>query len=147
MKVSRTVSYALQAAVQLAELGNSAPVPSSRLAAEGKMPERFLSLILRDLVTHGILESACGVQGGYRLGRPPEDISLLEVIEAVDGPLDYAIPVDKNLEHGVRATLESALARVSEVCRGQLAAIKLCHLLPEKTHRTKATDGRRLRRK
>ncbi len=65
MKFSRTVSYALQATLQLAQEDRAAPVPCSQLAAEGKMPERFLLQILRNLVTHGILRSTRGVDGGY----------------------------------------------------------------------------------
>ena len=47
-------------------------------------PERFLLQVLRSLVTHGILRSARGVDGGYSLTRPPEEVSVLEVIEAID---------------------------------------------------------------
>jgi Rrf2 family protein len=66
VKLSRTASYALQAVLQLAQSDASGyPVPCSRLAAEGKMPERFLLQILRSLVTHGILGSTRGVDGGY----------------------------------------------------------------------------------
>ena len=87
MKLSRTVEYAVQAMLQLAEHDLGTPVPCSRLAATGQMPERFLLQILRNLVTHGILNSTRGVEGGYTLERPPEQISLLEVIEAIDGPI------------------------------------------------------------
>ena len=65
MKLSRTVTYALQATIQLARLdGAPTPIPCSRLAAEGRMPERFLLQVLRNLVTHGILQSTRGVGGG-----------------------------------------------------------------------------------
>ena len=83
MKLSRTVSYAVRAAMQLAESEPMVPVPCSRLASEGEMPERFLLQILRILVTHGILKSTRGVDGGYSLSRPADEISLLEVIEAI----------------------------------------------------------------
>ena len=55
------------------------------------MPERFLLQILRDLVTHGILHSTRGVEGGYTLDRRPEDVSLLDVIEAIEGPVVSAL--------------------------------------------------------
>ena len=57
MKLSRTVAYAVRATLQLAQLEADGPVPCSKLANEGKMPERFLLQILRNLVTHGILRS------------------------------------------------------------------------------------------
>jgi Rrf2 family transcriptional regulator, cysteine metabolism repressor len=98
MKLSRTVAYALQAILQLANSEESgAPVPCSRLAANGKMPERFLLQILRNLVTHGILGSTRGVVGGYSLERNPADISLLDVIEAVEGPVVPLLPVHEGL--------------------------------------------------
>ena len=76
MKLSRTVAYALQATLQLAQAKSGSPVPCSQLAATGHMPERFLLQVLRSLVTHGILQSTRGVEGGYTLERKPEDITL-----------------------------------------------------------------------
>jgi Rrf2 family protein len=131
MKLSRTVAYALQATLQLAQTGAARPVPCSRLAAEGQMPERFLLQILRNLVTHGILGSTRGVDGGYLLRRNPADISLLEVIEAVDGPLDSPLPVHEGLPEASRTKLECALKEVTELSRRGLQAVKLAHLLPE----------------
>ena len=81
MKLSRTVAYAVRATIQLAQTNSGAPVPCSRLASEGHMPERFLLQILRNLVTHGILHSTRGVDGGYSLERKPDDISLLDLID------------------------------------------------------------------
>src|ERR1700680_2225111 len=92
MKLSRTVAYAIHATLQLAQSKSGVPVPCSRLATEGHMPERFLLQILRHLVTHGILHSTRGVDGGYALERKPEEISLLDVIEAIDGPLSATLP-------------------------------------------------------
>ncbi len=131
MKLSRTVSYALQATLRLAQSQSGAPVPCSRLAAEGKMPERFLLQILRNLVAHGILGSSRGVEGGYRLERPPEEISLLEVIEAIEGPLVSAVPAGEGLPPESRARLEQALSEVTNIARRELEAIKLAHLLPK----------------
>jgi Rrf2 family protein len=94
------------------------------------MPERFLLQVLRNLVTHGILHSTRGVDGGYSLERAPQDISLLEVIEAIDGPLASAMPA---LEGGVRGSCQSnlraALDKVTSEARRQLQAIKLSDLL------------------
>jgi len=130
MKLSRTVAYALQATLQLAQSGNQDPVPCSRLAAEGKMPERFLLQILRNLVAHGILSSTRGVDGGYTLDRAPDEISLLEIIEAIDGPITPVIPVARGLLAGSKSKLEGALATITEAARKDLQAIKLAHLLP-----------------
>ena len=139
MKLSRTVSYALQAALQLAQSDTSLPVPCSQLAAEGKMPERFLLQILRNLVAHGILESTRGVDGGYMLGRPAEEISLLEVIEAIDGPQTPALPLGEGLPEESRNKLEKAIGGLTAGVRKELDAIKLASLLP--SPRTGALAG------
>lgn len=67
MKLSRTVAYAVRATIQLAQDPSDRPIPCSKLASEGKMPERFLLQILRNLVTHGILRSTRGVMVGMPL--------------------------------------------------------------------------------
>jgi Rrf2 family protein len=129
MKLSRTVSYALQATLQLATADSPAPVPCSRLASAGKMPERFLLQILRNLVAHGILGSTRGVDGGYTLARTPQGISLLEIIEAIEGPLASTIPACDGLPADCHAKLEEALAEVTGGVRRELASITLAHLL------------------
>ena len=129
MKLSRTVAYAVQATLQLARSPQNGPTPCSRLAAEGQMPERFLLQILRNLVTHGILQSTRGVDGGYTLDRNPEDISLLEVIEAIDGPLAPSIPLGEGLEADAQQRLRNALEQVTSTSRDQLSAIKLSQLM------------------
>jgi len=129
MKLSRTVTYALQAALQLAQSDSSLPVPCSYLAEQGQMPERFLLQILRSMVTHGVLQSTRGVEGGYRLRRLPEEISLLEVIEAVDGPLAADMPEDATLPLDSVTKLHSALEEVTAITRRQLESIKLSQLV------------------
>jgi Rrf2 family transcriptional regulator, cysteine metabolism repressor len=129
MKLSRTVSYAVQATLQLAQSNSEGPVPCSKLAAEGKMPERFLLQILRNLVTHGILRSTRGVDGGYALVRPADQISLLEVIEAIEGPYDSPVELGEGLPADSQHKLRDALGQVTHSTRSQLEAIKLSQLL------------------
>jgi Rrf2 family protein len=128
MKLSRTVTYALRATLQLAQSDSSAPVPCSRLASQGDMPERFLLQILRSLVTHGILRSTRGVEGGYVLVRPSREISLLDVIEAIDGPMAPHEMFD-GLPSESHVKLKTALQQVTNSTRDQLEAIKLSQLI------------------
>src|SRR5262245_14916325 len=134
MKLSRTVSYAVQATLQLARNGTGSPVPCSQLASEGNMPERFLLQILRNLVNHGILRSTRGVDGGYSLTRSPDEVSLLDLIEAIEGPLDgNPTPMD-GLPSNSQSRLRSAMEQITSTSRRQLEAIKLSQLLePPKT--------------
>jgi len=127
MKLSRTVDYAVRATLQLAKSETPDPVPCSRLAASGQMPERFLLQILRNLVTHGILRSTRGVDGGYALVKPADQISLLEVIEAIEGPYETN---GENMSAESLEQLRTALDEVTQSTRGQLEAIKLSHLIP-----------------
>ncbi len=133
MKLSRTVAYAVRATLQLAQLEAEGPVPCSKLATEGKMPERFLLQILRNLVTHGILRSTRGVDGGYALIRPPHMISLLEVIEAIDGPYDSSLEMGEGLSLASQTNLQQALENVTVSTRRELEAIKLSQLLKPPT--------------
>lgn len=136
MKLSRTVSYAVRAAIQLAQCQTSAPVPCSQLAATGNMPERFLLQVLRSLVTHGILRSTRGVEGGYSLVRDPIEISLLEVIEAIEGPLNSDDkPLTEGLSQTSQSKLQEAFRQVTATSRKQLEDIKLAHLIdvPQET--------------
>jgi len=129
MKLSRTVAYAVRATIELAQHPSDAPVPCSKLASEGSMPERFLLQILRSLVIHGILRSTRGVDGGYALTRPPEEISLLDVIEAIEGPMDAGDLTGDGLSEESKATLTNALTEITDTARQQLEAIKFSQLL------------------
>ncbi len=128
MKLSRTVAYAIQATLQLARSQTGQPVPCSQLAAEGHMPERFLLQILRSLVIHGVLHSTRGVDGGYVLNRKPNEISLLEVIEAIDGPLNCSAPQGgEGVDYEPR--LREVLVQLTNSARDQLSSVKLSDLM------------------
>jgi Rrf2 family protein len=93
------------------------------------MPERFLLQILRNLVTHGILRSTRGVDGGYTLTRPPEEISLLDVIEAIEGPLQGGEEYVSEAAATSGEKLRDALRGITDGYRAQLQAIKFSQLL------------------
>ena len=142
MKLSRTVAYAVQATLQLAQNPSDTPVPCSQLAAEGQMPERFLLQVLRHLVTHGILHSTRGVDGGYSLERRPEKISILQLIEAIDGPFSVAWPVGEGLVASPgEPKLRQALEQVTATARRQLDAIKIADLLSEQSRVISGAGG------
>lgn len=129
MKLSRTVTYALKATLLLAQNASSAPVPCSRLASEGGMPERFLLQILRSLVTHGILKSTRGVDGGYVLLKEAGQVSLLDIIEAMEGPLTNDVLVGEWLPFVSRTKLSNVLAQVTESTQEILASVSIADLL------------------
>ena len=129
IKLSRTVAYAIQATLQLAKADSDSPVPCSRLAAQGEMPERFLLQILRNLVTHGVLKSTRGVDGGYTLARRPEEISILQVVEAIDGPLISETHFATGLDDACQQNLRIALEGVADTARKQLESVSLSQII------------------
>lgn len=86
MKVSAKADYAARAAVELAA-ARGGPMKADRIAEAQGIPVKFLETILLELKHAGIVRSQRGPEGGYTLARPAGDISLADVIRAVDGPL------------------------------------------------------------
>ena len=87
MQLSRATSYAVHALVHMARQKGDQPLASHLTARERGIPEKFLLKLLKPLVSRGVLKSVKGPNGGYRLAKAPKDITLLEIIEAVDGPI------------------------------------------------------------
>jgi Rrf2 family protein len=87
MRISAKAEYACVAVIALARFGaDQAPVRIRDIAEAHAIPERYLVQILLQLKGAGIVFSARGAAGGYRLARPPELISLGEVLGCIDGP-------------------------------------------------------------
>jgi Rrf2 family protein len=86
MRVSAKADYAIRATVELAAAGEG-PVKGDRLATAQEIPPNFLENILVDLRNAGLVASKRGAEGGYWLARPAGEITLADVIRAVDGPL------------------------------------------------------------
>jgi Rrf2 family protein len=87
VRTTAKADYAVRAAVELAAVGSTEPVKAEHIADAQSIPLNFLENILAELRRAGIVESRRGAAGGYLLARPPEDISLADVIRAVEGPL------------------------------------------------------------
>ena len=136
MQVNAKVDYALRA---LTELANVAPGPmkAEAIARAQGIPPKFLENILLELRHAGIVLSQRGADGGYRLGRPAEEISLAEVIRVVDGPLanvrglrpeslEYTGPAESLTQVWIalRANMRAVLENVSleELRTGNLPA-------------------------
>ncbi|MFV0459709.1 MAG: RrF2 family transcriptional regulator [Actinomycetales bacterium] len=85
MKLSEGVEWGLHILLTLAWLGDQEPVPAAKLAASHDLPAAYLNKHLQALSRAGLLTSQPGPRGGFTLARPPEQISLLDVAEAIDG--------------------------------------------------------------
>lgn len=87
MQITRQADYAVRAVLYLAELGPGARASTAQIAEEQRIPATFLAKIISQLSAAGILRAVRGARGGVTLARPPHEVSLLEIVEAIDGPV------------------------------------------------------------
>ena len=87
MRVSAKSDYALRALIEMASQDDAAAVSAEQLGKRQDIPHGFLQAILADLRRAGIVISQRGQSGGWRMGRAPGEVSVADVIRAVDGPL------------------------------------------------------------
>lgn len=95
MNISSRCEYACRAVVQLARHENSdVPVTAVQIAERRGIPEKYLVHILLQLKRAGLVRSIRGAQGGYLLAKSPDDITLLDLVQAIDGPILDPLPVE-----------------------------------------------------
>ena len=82
--------YAIKALTELGRVGGDAPVPIGELARRRDIPSQFLEQLFAVLRRAGVLKSQRGVKGGYSFGREPSSITVLEIVELLDGPVGAA---------------------------------------------------------
>ncbi len=87
MQITRQADYAVRAVLYLARLGTAERAATSTVAEEQRIPPSFLAKIISQLSIAGLLHTSRGARGGVTLAREPKEITLLEVIEAIDGPI------------------------------------------------------------
>lgn len=93
MQVTRAADYAVRVMVHLAGLPSGQRSTRDELAASSEVPEHFLSKILQTLSRGGLITSHRGSAGGFALAKSPEDVTLLDVVEVVDGPIQLNVCV------------------------------------------------------
>jgi Rrf2 family cysteine metabolism transcriptional repressor len=87
LSITSKSPYALKALTELGRTGGDQPVPIGELARRRDIPVQFLEQLFATLRRAGILASQRGVKGGYRFARAPSEVTALEVVELLDGPL------------------------------------------------------------
>ena len=111
--------YAVRALAELARRGDAAPVPIGEIARARDIPVQFLEGLFATLRRAGILQSQRGVKGGYSFARPPSEVTVLEVVELLEGELgaDAAAsgPIWTEVVDAVRTVLAgTTIAEVAE---------------------------------
>jgi len=135
VRISAKADYAVRAAIELTVAGRDHPTKGDTVAQAQGIPLKFLENILADMRHAGLITSRRGAEGGYWLARPPEEISVADIIRAVEGPLasvrggrpedvDYAGTAEplQRVWIAVRAALRGV---VEEVTLADLASGKL----------------------
>jgi len=126
MRISSRCDYACRAMLELAQRGAvEETLTSQSIAARREIPEKYLVHILLQLKRAGLVQSVRGAQGGYRLTEPPDRVSLLEIIEAIDGPIEEQLPGREGTSPEFRPVWRS----VSRAIRDQLKATTLQRIL------------------
>jgi len=87
MQITRQADYAVRAVLYLARLGTNQRAATSQVATEKQIPPSFLAKIISQLSIAGLLHTSRGARGGVSLARDPSEISVLDVVEAIDGPI------------------------------------------------------------
>jgi Rrf2 family protein len=87
MQITRQADYAVRAVLYVAKLGVNQRTATRQIAQEQHIPPSFLAKIVAQLSIAGLLQTSRGARGGVMLAKKPEEISMLEVVEAIDGPI------------------------------------------------------------
>jgi Rrf2 family protein len=139
VRITAKADYAVRAAVELAAAEKTGkPVKGEQLAGAQGIPQNFLENILTELRRAGIIRTRRGAEGGYQLARPADEISVADVLRAVEGPLAAVQGIRPDeLSYGgaaerlpdvwvaLRASLRDVLEHVSvgDIARGKLPAV------------------------
>jgi Rrf2 family protein len=143
VKLSEGVEWALHCAVNLAFVPSDRTLPAGRLAELNGVPTAYLAKHLQVLARSGVLEAVPGPRGGYRLARPATEISMLDVVEAVDGaePAFRCTEIRRRgpaavppREYRVACSIHAAMDRADAAWRAELRSVSIADLVGQLLH-------------
>ncbi len=131
MRITRKSDYGLRAMVQLAQSHGRAPISIGEIAAAQGIPDPFLEKIMQELKSAGLIAATHGRGGGYSLERPPDQISVREIVEALEGPMALVTCLDPTLKCMIEegCPTSSFWALINERFEEALGATTLADLL------------------
>jgi Rrf2 family transcriptional regulator, iron-sulfur cluster assembly transcription factor len=131
LELTRRGDYAVRAMLAMATVDHDGWSSAPRIASAMAIPERFLPRVLRDLARAGLIEARLGRTGGYRLVRPASEVSLLDVIDAVEPADDVRRCVLRGIPCGVdgRCQVHDAFDEARLAHRARLAQATLASLV------------------
>jgi Rrf2 family protein len=131
--------------VQLGRHAGMGPASLAEIAAEEDLPRAYLEQLVVSLRDAGLVTSTRGAHGGYELARPPETITMTEVLRALEGPIAPMMCATDDPEHGIlcdrsaRCTVNVLWVRVRDAVAGALDSMTLADLVPPRTDVPAAT--------
>jgi Rrf2 family protein len=131
MQITRQADYAVRAVLYLAQQENAERAATSTIAKEQRIPPSFLAKIISQLSIAGLLHTSRGARGGVTLAREPKDITLLEVVEAIDGPiqLNECVGNEGACSFGHQCPLHSVWCEAQEKLVMQLKSTNFANLM------------------
>jgi Rrf2 family protein len=120
MQITRQADYAVRAVQYLADMDNGSRAATSIIARDKHIPPSFLAKIVSQLSVAGVVQTSRGARGGVSLARDPEQITLLEVVEAIDGP----ITLNECVNDPAACTFASTCVMRPVWCDAQTAILK-----------------------
>lgn len=131
LKLGRMTDYAVVALARLARQAPGVVMTAPRLAAVTGLPEPSVAKLLKGLVHHGLVTAQRGAAGGYTLARRPEDISMAEVVSALEGPIALSACVEGSEDDCLirgQCAIRGRWEPVNRALRDALAAVTLADM-------------------
>jgi Rrf2 family protein len=131
VQITRQADYAVRAVLYLAQLEPGVRASTSQIATEQSIPITFLAKIISQLAASGVVRTTRGSRGGVTLAKPMNEISLLEVVEAIDGPvsLNECTTDTSRCVMGDNCTVRSVWCDARNSLVAQLATTKFSNLV------------------
>ncbi len=133
MRITQEADYALRIILTLSKSGKEVRTDAKTIATQENVPQRFALKILRKLTKAGLVKSFRGVQGGYSIDMEPEEITILDVISAIDGPINInrclEDPASCNKQSAAICTIHNALGEVQDTITQKLGGITFRSLI------------------
>lgn len=136
MRITQEADYGFRVILYLSKLGYGEKIEAKSIAQDENIPLRFLLKLLRKLTQSGIIKSYRGVNGGYALNQLPENVTLRDVIESIDGPIYINRclydPTHCNINRGTHCGVHKALSKVQSNLINELESINFKDIIENK---------------
>ncbi len=131
MKLSTRGKYGLYAMYYLAEHKDEGPQSLQSIASTG-VPKQYLEQLLGNLRRAGLIHSVRGAQGGYQIARPPGEITILDVIDAMEGPLELSecMTDEGHCDRSCQCPVRRVWQKLTDSINRELADVTLDEMLP-----------------